>query len=138
MGCKVVYQQSDEISLLLTNNDKLTTEAWFDNNIQKISSVAASIATAKFNDVMKNVLPQQDLATFDCRAWILPPEEVANYFLWRQLDAAKNSIAMVAQSQFSAKQLHKLNSKQMEVKLLEKGIDWNNLPTWQKRGVMYY
>lgn len=136
MGCKIVYHQSDEISILLTNNDKLTTEAWFDNNVQKITSVAASMATAKFNDVINNLIPNQNLATFDCRAWILPPEEVANYFLWRQLDASKNSISMVAQSHFSAKQLHGLSAKQMLEKLkTEKEINWDSLPIWQKRGV---
>lgn len=136
MGCKIVYHQSDEISLLLTNHDKLTTEAWFDNNVQKITSVAASMAAAKFNDVINNLIPNQNLATFDCRAWILPPEEVVNYFLWRQLDASKNSISMVAQSHFSAKQLHGLSAKQMLEKLkTEKEINWDSLPIWQKRGV---
>ncbi|WP_028778915.1 tRNA(His) guanylyltransferase Thg1 family protein [Shimazuella kribbensis] len=136
MGCKLIYHQSDELSILLTNNDKLTTEAWFDNNLQKIVSVAASLTTAKFNEVFHKELPEQKLAIFDCRAWILPPEEVANYFLWRQMDASKNSVSMVAQSHFSAKQLHRLSVKEMEEKLVvEKNIDWNNLPTWQKRGV---
>ncbi|MCH5584809.1 tRNA(His) guanylyltransferase Thg1 family protein [Shimazuella sp. AN120528] len=136
MGCKLVYHQSDEISLLLTNNDKLTTEAWFDNNLQKITSVAASLTTAKFNDEIKKILADQNLATFDCRAWILPPEEVVNYFLWRQQDAIKNSVSMVAQSHFSAKQLHGLSGKQMQEKLMvEKEINWNDLPIWQKRGV---
>jgi tRNA(His) 5'-end guanylyltransferase len=135
MGCKIIYHQSDELSILLTNNEKLTTEAWFDNNLQKIISVTASIATAKFNEVIREDLREQKLATFDCRAWILPPEEVANYFLWRQMDASKNSISMVAQSYFSAKQLHRLNVKEMKEKLIvEKNLDWDNLPTWQKRG----
>jgi tRNA(His) 5'-end guanylyltransferase len=136
MGCKIIYHQSDEISILLTNNDKLTTEAWFDNNIQKVASVSASLATAKFNEVIKRDLPDTKLATFDCRVWVLPPDEVVNYFLWRQLDATKNSISMVAQSYFSAKQLHGLSGKQMQEKLMfEKNVNWNELPIWQRRGV---
>lgn len=136
MGCKLVYHQSDEISILLTNNDKLTTEAWFKNNLQKIVTVAASLATAKFNELMRGQIPDQPLATFDCRAWVLPQDEVTNYFLWRQMDATKNSISMLAQSQFSHRELAGLNGKQLQDKLvLEKQMNWNDLPVWQKRGV---
>ncbi|TXK83437.1 tRNA(His) guanylyltransferase Thg1 family protein [Paenibacillus sp. N3.4] len=136
MGCKIVYQQSDEISILLTNYDKLTTQSWFENNIQKMVSVSASMATAKFNEVIKPHYPDKPLATFDSRAWVLPHDEVTNYFLWRQQDATKNSISMVAQANFPHKQLQGLTGKQLQDKLfLEKGINWNDLPVWQKRGV---
>ena len=136
MGCKLAYTQSDEISLLLTNDSKLTTEAWFNNNLQKIVSISASLATAKFNELMREVAPEKPLALFDARAWVVPKDEVCNYFLWRQQDATKNSILTVSQSQFSQKQLQNLNTNQLQDKLfLEKGINWNDLPTWQKRGV---
>lgn len=135
MGCKLAYHQSDEISLLLTNYDKLTTESWFDNNLQKIASISASLATAKFNEIMREKYPEKQLAFFDARAYVLPQDEVCNYFLWRQQDATKNSISMVAQANFPHKQLQGLNGKQMQDKLmLEKGINWNDIPTWQKRG----
>lgn len=135
MGCKLAYTQSDEISLLLTNYDKLTTESWFDNNLQKIVSVSASLATAKFNEIMREEYPEKQPALFDARAWVLPKDEVCNYFLWRQQDATKNSISMVAQANFPHNQLQGLNSGQMQDKLfLEKGINWNDIPTWQKRG----
>nr|WP_204343450.1 tRNA(His) guanylyltransferase Thg1 family protein [Paenibacillus elgii] len=136
MGCKIVYHQSDEISLLLTNYDKLTTQSWFENNIQKIVSVSASMATAKFNEEMRRIDPDKPLAIFDSRAWVLPHDEVANYFVWRQQDATKNSISMVAQAHFPHKELQGLDGKQLQDKLfLEKGINWNDLPVWQKRGV---
>ncbi|QRV11362.1 tRNA(His) guanylyltransferase Thg1 family protein (plasmid) [Bacillus velezensis] len=135
MGCKLVYTQSDEISLLLTNYDKLTTESWFDNNLQKLASVSASLATAKFNEVMRVKYPEKKLALFDARAWVLPKDEVCNYFLWRQKDATKNSISMVAQANFSQDKLQGLNGGQLQDKLfLERGVNWNDLPTWQKRG----
>ncbi|WP_028551084.1 tRNA(His) guanylyltransferase Thg1 family protein [Paenibacillus sp. UNC451MF] len=136
MGCKLVYHQSDEISILLTNYDKLTTQSWFENNIQKMVSVSASMATAKFNEVYRKHDPGKELATFDSRAWVLPHDEVANYFLWRQQDATKNSISMVAQAHFAHKELQGLDGKQLQDKLfLERGINWNDLPVWQKRGV---
>lgn len=135
MGCKLAYTQSDEISLLLTNYDKLTTESWFDNNLQKIVSVSASLATAKFNEIMREEYPENQFALFDARAWVLPKDEVCNYFLWRQQDATKNSISMVAQANFPHNQLQCLNGDQMQDKLfLEKGINWNDIPAWQKRG----
>lgn len=135
MGCKLVYTQSDEISLLLTNYDKLTTESWFDNNLQKIVSVSASLATAKFNEVMRKKYPEKELAFFDARAYVLPQDEVCNYFLWRQQDATKNSISMVAQANFSQRELNGLNGSQLQDKLmLEKGVNWNDIPAWQKRG----
>lgn len=135
-GAKIGYTQSDEITILLTNYEKLTTESWFDNNIQKMVSVSASMATAKFNEVMRAKYPEKELALFDARVWILPQSEVNNGFLWRQLDAAKNSVSMVAQANFPHKTLQGLNGSQMQDKLfLEKGINWNDLPIWQKRGV---
>lgn len=136
MGCKLVYHQSDELSLLLINDDKLTTQAWFDNHLQKIVSVSASLATAKFNEEIRKHYPEKELATFDSRAWVLPPDEVTNYLIWRQQDATKNSVSMVAQFYFSQKELQGLSGKQLQDKLfVEKGVNWNDLPVWQKRGI---
>lgn len=50
-GAKFAFVQSDEISILLTDFDKLQTDAWFDGNVQKMVSVSASMATAKFNQL---------------------------------------------------------------------------------------
>ncbi|EJW14073.1 hypothetical protein M5X02_30750 [Paenibacillus alvei] len=134
MGVKVAYHQSDEVSFLLTNYHKLTTESWFDNNLQKMVSVAASLFTYKFNELTRGIIDKP--ALFDCRAFVLPKEEVNNYFIWRQQDASKNSISMVAQANFSHKSLQGLNGSQLQEKLFsEKGINWNDLETWQKRGV---
>lgn len=48
-GCVLGYTQSDEISLVLTDYAELTTDAWFGNNLQKMCSVSASMATLAFN-----------------------------------------------------------------------------------------
>ena len=50
-GAKCAYVQSDEISILLTDYDKLDTKAWFDYNVQKMCSISASLATGKFNQL---------------------------------------------------------------------------------------
>lgn len=67
---KLGYTQSDEISLLLTDWEKFTTDQWFNGNIQKIVSVSASMATAYFNYYFQNAFPKaQGLALFDSRVF---------------------------------------------------------------------
>ena len=74
--------------------------------------------------------------TFDCRAWQVPnKEEAVNCLIWREQDATKNSISMLAQHYFSHKQLHKKNGSQMQdMLMLEKEVNWNDCPAFFKRG----
>lgn len=58
-GCKIAYTQSDEITLLLTDYEKLTTDAWFDYNVQKMCSVSASMATLAFNNIFEGIVNEQ-------------------------------------------------------------------------------
>ena len=134
-GCKLAYHQSDEISLLLVNYTTLNTQAWFNNNLQKLVSVTASMTSSIFNRIMARDGWAGDYAVFDARAFVLPKEEVNNYFLWRQQDATKNSILNHAQSLFGQKQIEGINTKKLqEMMLLEKDFNWNNIDTWKKRG----
>jgi len=154
-GCKLGYTQSDEITLLLTDYDELTTDAWFDYQVQKVCSVAASLCTYAFNKYFNEFylediankcgeLDKHDLAhdsarrkgaVFDARCFNIPVEEVVNCFLWRQLDAQRNSVSSLAQSLYSPKELHGLSSKNMVIKMKEeKGVSWEELPTTLKRG----
>ncbi len=165
-GCKLAYIQSDEISLLLEDYDTKKTQPWFDNNLQKLVSVAASMATFAFNRKFYEFVTElQDDhvfhrvsteaawgefessnfdayskaidagAMFDARAFILPKEEVCNYFIWRQDDATRNSILMVAQSYFSHKEMQGKKCDVLQELLFSKyGVNWNDYPTAQKRG----
>lgn len=163
-GCVLGYTQSDEITLVLCDYKKLTSQAWFDNNIQKICSVSASMATMAFNrffdEITKtyaNSVPyygtiypcdeQERIyidnlkksiskgAMFDSRVFNIPKEEVNNCLLWRQQDATRNSIQSVAQANFSHKQLEGKNCNELQEMLRqEKGINWNDYPTHLKRG----
>lgn len=150
-GVKCGYTQSDEITLLLTDYDTLETSAWFDYNVQKMCSVAASLATAKFNQLRtvrffretglsvegyadKDVMGIT-LAFFDARVFQIPEkDEVLNCFIWRQRDAEKNSVAMLAQSLYSQKELHKKNGSDMQEMCWQKGQNWNDLHFSKKRG----
>lgn len=148
-GVKMAYTQSDEISLLLTNDDNVDTQAWFDNNLQKLVSLSASIATLAFNKYYYEELYhdfEDDIelyrdgifkAQFDSRVFILPKEEVANYFIWRQQDAVRNSIQMVAQSMYSHKELLNKNCNQLQEMIFQKGVNWNDYETRYKRGLCY-
>jgi tRNA(His) 5'-end guanylyltransferase len=133
-GARVGYTQSDEISILLTDFATRQTQAWFDGNLQKIVSIAASFATAKFNELR----PAGRLAFFDARAFTIPQDlEVINYFLWRQRDAIRNSISMLAQAYFSTKQLHgKSTGVMQEMLWAEHGVNWNDEDPRFKRGTI--
>lgn len=135
-GTKVAYVQSDEISLLLTDYETLETQPWFDNSIQKMVSVSASIATLAFNRAFENVFGLDALAVFDSRAFNVPKEDVVNYFVWRQKDAIRNSVQALGQAHFSQKQLQDQNCTDIKLMLLqEKNINWENLPGANRHGV---
>lgn len=159
-GCVFGYTQSDEITLILVDYDKLETCAWFDYEVQKLCSITASMATMKFNKIFDqktneywfpkryNILEPgiaeyweklrfsaEKGAMFDARCFNIPKEEVTNLIYWRQLDATRNSIQMVGQANFSHKQLHGLSCNDIQNKLLtEKNINWNDFPIIAKRG----
>lgn len=135
---KIAYTQSDEISLVLyADPSNLRSILPFNGKYQKLVSVLASMATAKFNALVPLYLQQKkdDLAFFDCRVWQVPSqEEAANCFLWREFDCNKNSISMAAQHYYSHKELHGKHSSEMHQMLFEKGINWNDYPDFFKRG----
>jgi len=176
-GAVCGYTQSDEISILVIDYNNLNSDAWFDYNVQKITSISASMATAKFNQLrtrramlesnsefydefkmdykiasidlkdkgkfdhklrslqlILKTFNDVKLANFDSRCFNIPKEEVNNYFVARQRDAVKNSIAMVAQSMYSTKELHQKNGNDMQEMIFQKGQNWNDLPYEKKRG----
>ena len=153
-GCVFGYTQSDEITLILQDYKTFETQAWFDYEVQKMCSISASMATMAFiKEFYKNVyasfwdLLDEDSeyfdrlikavekgAMFDSRCFNIPKEEVTNLLFWRQLDASRNSVQMVGRAYYSHRQLHGKNNSQIQDMLMEKGINWNDFPTHQKRG----
>lgn len=160
-GCVLGYTQSDEITLVLIDYKRLNSSAWFDYEIQKLCSIAASMATMAFNKFFfenskrymdKYGYPKETMikygdqilayvkavnrgAMFDARCFNIPKEEVTNLIYWRQLDASRNSIQMVGQANFSHKELQNKSCNDIQDMLMtQKGINWNYLPTYQKRG----
>lgn len=133
-GTVIAYVQSDEISLLVHNYKRLQTQPWFDNQVQKMVSVAASVAAATMTAESARLFGSTRPAYFDARAFVLPEAEVANYFLWRQQDASRNSIQMLARSLYSHKELDQKNTADLNEMCFKKGRNWNDLPTYQRRG----
>ena len=161
-GCVLGYTQSDEITLILVDYQTLDTSAWFDYEVQKMCSISASMATLAFNkffslNIAKNFdienihmfgpqTPEDEYAItlmkaetkgamFDSRVFNIPKEEVTNLIYWRQLDAARNSVQMVGQANFSHKELQNKTCNMIQDMLHEqRGINWNDFPTPCKRG----
>lgn len=157
-GCAFGYTQSDEITLILVDYKNLTSAAWFDYEVQKICSIAASMATMAFNKYfydnvfMYNATAAIDLsnkeypfkkvyskavekgAMFDARCFNIPKEEVANLIYWRQLDAMRNSVQAVGQANFSCKELSGKSCADIKEMLKEKGVDWDSFPLEFQRG----
>lgn len=135
-GALVGYTQSDEITLVFYSDDP-KSQIYFDGRIQKMCSVLAAQATAYFNALVRDEIPEKAdrLAVFDCRVWQVPNmTEAANAVLWREQDATKNSIQMAAQEYYSHNQLLNKNGKEQQAMLLEKDINWNDYPAFFKRG----
>ncbi len=155
-GCKFGYTQSDEITLILVDYEKLNSSAWFDYEIQKLCSISASMATMIFNrlferaylknlgvthnpedvaylDTLKKCVKKG--AMFDARCFNIPKEEVTNLVYWRQLDAERNAVQMVGRAYYSQKELHGLSCKQIKDKLFdEKNIVWDTVQNHLRHG----
>lgn len=152
-GCVLGYTQSDEITLVLTDYATIKTDAWFGYNIQKMTSIAASMATLAFNRAFNNIVSEQskdenvdgdalnvysrkrDQALFDARVFSIPKEEVCSCLIWRQQDATRNSIEAVGRAYFSQKELCQKTCDEVQEMLWSKcGINWNDFPAVNKRG----
>ena len=135
-GFRVVYAftESDEISLLFDKD-----EDTFGRKVRKFNSTLAGEASAAISLALGMV------ATFDCRMVPLPNlERVEDYFRWRQEDANRNALNshcywMLRKEGVSVhKATSELSGKGVSYKnelLFSRGINYDKLPSWQKRGV---
>lgn len=157
-NCVFGYTQSNEITLILVDYQKFTSDAWFDYEVQKLTSVSASMATMAFNKYFSENVVEYNLthdplvkrreglldnyisavekgALFDARCFNIPKEEVTNLIYWRQLDATRNSIQMVGQAHFSHDELQDKTCNMIQDMLMTKyGINWNDFTVPCKRG----
>lgn len=145
-GCQLAYIESDEISLLLHDYKKLTSDAWFDYSQSKIESISAAMASVEFT-LNSSLIWGSNLsypeysnkpilkrAYFDSRSHNIPESEVCNYFIARQKDAIRNSINSLAQSLYSHSELQGKKCNQLQDMCFLKDHNWNDLPVYMKRG----
>lgn len=138
-GFRVVYgyTESDEISLLLHQD-----ENGFGRKMRKLNSVLAGEASARFSLLLG------DMGCFDCRISQLPNRaKVVDYFRWRNEDAARNALNAHCYWQLrgdglaatdATKRLSGLNTAEKNELLFQHGLNFNDVPGWQKRGIGLY
>lgn len=157
--CKYGYTQSDEITLVCVIDDVKNSQGFYGNRVNKITTVTAAKATKYFNkhfydnvqklkndkNAFKNVTDisvyekKLFIAEFDSRVFNIPEHDIENNLIWRQQDAVRNSINALGHANLSQSQMHKKNTSEvMDILMLEKGINWNDCITYQKRGCAAY
>lgn len=132
-GFKGAYVQSDECTFMLTDFDSHNTEGWFGYRLNKIVSITAAYYTAYFN----RHYPVSDAGAppvFDARAFIVPRDDAANMFVWRQRDWHRNSLTMLAQAHFTPRRLHKVNAAGMRQLLADIDVSWDDLKPVEREG----
>jgi len=143
-GAVLGYTQSDEITILLRNDQTLQTTPFLANRIQKVCSLTAATCSVAFNKRLREMGMEVDDAIFDCRCFVVPPEEVTNTFLWRQQDCFKNAISAFTYYKLgekvgmgtARKMMDGLNTDQrQELVFSELGLNCNDIPTMWKRGI---
>lgn len=146
-GAKLAFVQSDEISVLATDFEDISSQSWFDGNIQKWVSVASGIATMAFNakvfefgrmdydEAWPPITKKKPNAVFDARVFSIPDYiEVENYFVWRQKDAERNSVTLLASNYASHKKLHGKSISDRHEIIHKAGDNWAKHPVRFKHG----
>jgi tRNA(His) guanylyltransferase len=137
MTALVGYTQSDEITLAWFEPSQSVSEYAFDGRFQKLASVLAGMASARFGQLVREHLPQKATETphFDCRVWQVPTlDDATEVFLWREDDATKNSISMAAGAHYTDAELDGKSPSAKQELLFQKGVNWNDFPPFFKRG----
>jgi tRNA(His) 5'-end guanylyltransferase len=132
----VGYTQSDEITLVLYSSDRKSS-IYNDGKKQKIVSKITANCVNFFNEKRKELLPTHTkVAVFDCRIYQTPTlHDACVQLLWRENDATRNSILMLANYYFGHNKCFKKNTSELQdMLMLEKGVNWNDLDVKLKRG----
>lgn len=136
-GVRFAYTQSDEISLLIkARGDR--EELFMGGEQNKLVSLSASIATAAF---LKQRFEAGDdrIAHFDSRAFTVgTTDDVFKYFLWRHMDCTKNSVSMLAHSEFGHKALLNVSTEKKKIMLADNNTPWEHLSETYRFGTMFY
>lgn len=143
-GCKFGYVQSDEISLLITDMTEENSCLFYNGRLCKLQSIIASMATAKFNQLMaiyhhnngSEIDESLPMYEFDCKAWNVPNKnEAFAWFLYRQKDCIRNSKQQFSQAYACHKELlNKTAEEQINYVNEQYGQSWKKLDEGKKYG----
>jgi tRNA(His) 5'-end guanylyltransferase len=130
-SCIIGYTQSDEISIACLPYQSLNSQPWFGGHTFKICSVAASIITHRFNEMLN-----WNGAEFDARVFNVPESDLANYFYWRYKDCVRNSINAAGYKYFSASKLHGKSCNDIKDMIRKINFPWEDNHTDFKNGIL--
>lgn len=141
-GAQLAYVQSDEASILVTDFTNVGTQPWFGGSVQKMTSVSASILTAKFNELRNVGLGDigEKLAFFDSRVFTISDYvDVIEYFRWRYLDARRNSVSALARAHFSHREMQNKSSNELRDMLRhDRAVNWTSTDPRFRYGTVLY
>lgn len=161
-GCQVAYVQSDEITLILKKM-RPESDVFFGGRLCKMQSIIASMATAKFNQLVTlynikkdaydyikidyldtiynakdivRMIKDSSLYEFDCKVWdVNERNDAIAWLLFRSIDCIRNSKSQTAQTYLSHNELlNKTADEAIEMLKEKKDVDWNKLPDGIKYG----
>ena len=142
-GAVFAYTQSDEITVLLHGYKSHATTPFRGNRVQKLVSEMAGPTSAFFTKHSHRIWDEGKLsgvreAAFAAAIFLVPENDVNNFFLWRQKDAVRNSVQMQARSLYSHKQVDRKNVTEMKEMCRAKGKAWDDLDLRWQRGACAY
>ena len=136
-GARIGYTQSDEITLVF-EPETPTSAPIFGGRVFKITSVLASMASAKFTLLAAEAWPERVeriVPSFDCRVFNVPSRtEAVNALIWRELDAARNAVQSVAQAHFTPERIHGMSAAELVSMLEGIGVSMDAFPVAHRLG----
>ncbi len=148
-GCHMIYSFNDEIIIVCRNDQSLGTEAWYDNNLQKIVSVSSSLASVAFSRIARDAnLPLVGEPVFLAKAFVLPSlTETINYLIYQQHRASGIAVHNLCQYFLSSKYGAQIAKQNLEFKtddekydllVRELKVDPKNYPKSFWKGIACY
>lgn len=135
-GFKVAYVGDNEISYLLSDNNHVDMQSWFNYNIFKIISIVSGKFNITFNKTspFKTILEDQ---LFQVKCFNIPEIDISNYFLWRVKDNRRNSLQTYCRQFFSPEEIHGKSIHDLNRMLFKKELDWNEALTYAQRNGIF-
>lgn len=147
-GCVLGWTNSDEITIIVADYKNWNSSSWFDYEVQKMCSVAASTATLEFNREFSRLVNEIEDASirkryckalslgakFDARCFNVPEDRVNDMIFWRQNDCRRNAIQSLARHHFERNEIIGKCNDEILAMLHEIGVEWNDIPYVFKHG----